>query len=223
MIITIDGPAGAGKSTAARRLAERLGFRFLDTGAAYRAMALAVLESRVDPNDFAALTDLAQKAVVRLSGDRVFLNDRDVSEAIRGSEVTALVSVVADVPSIRERMGKLQRQAAADQDVITEGRDQGTIVFPDADLKFYLTADLQTRAERRCEELRRRGEDVSLDQVKQDILQRDARDHGRTIAPLRKAEDAIEVDNSSLKTDETIDLLERIVRDRLSADQSRSK
>ena len=165
MIITIDGPAGAGKSSVARALARRLGFRFLDTGAMYRAVALAGMRRGLDwdlPDDLARL---ARKLDLRVAGERILLDGEDVTEAVRTSAVTAVTRYAADNPQVREHLVKLQRALAADDNVVTEGRDQGTVAFPDAECKIFLTASPQERARRRLGDLQSQGEPVTLEQV----------------------------------------------------------
>ena len=215
MIITIDGPAGAGKSTAARGLAERLGFEFLDTGAMYRAVALFCLDQRVDLANEAAIARAVANVELRFDGRHILCNGRDVSVEIRSAEVSASSSVVAAVPEVRHEMVRLQREAAAGRNMVTEGRDQGSVVFADADCKFFLTADPSERAARRLEELERRGQPGSLDDVLAQIIDRDERDRNRPVGPLVMADDAIEIDSSSLTVDEILDLLEATSRERL--------
>jgi CMP/dCMP kinase len=215
MIITIDGPAGAGKSTAARGLAERLGFEFLDTGAMYRAVAWFCLDQRVDLANEAAIARAVANVELRFDGRHILCNGRDVSVEIRSAEVSASSSVVAAVPEVRHEMVRLQREAAAGRNMVTEGRDQGSVVFADADCKFFLTADPNERAARRLEELERRGQPGSLDDVLAQIIDRDERDRNRPVGPLVMADDAIEIDSSSRTADEILDLLEATSRERL--------
>ena len=214
MIITIDGPAGAGKSSVARRLAQRLGFYFLDTGAMYRAVALAALRRGIDVSQPDLLAALVDKLDIRVDGDRVLLDGEDVGQAIRTSEVTALVSAVADHPRVRQRLVQLQRQAAEGRNIVTEGRDQGTVVFPDADLKIFLTASPEVRARRRQAELLARGESIELDELLQQIKERDRRDQNRQVGPLRKADDAVEINTDSLSLDEVVDRIEALVHEK---------
>jgi cytidylate kinase len=216
MIVTIDGPAGSGKSTAARRLAERLGFRFLDTGAMYRAVALACLRAGVDLEDHAGAAEIVRSVRVGFRDDRVTLNGEDVGDAIRTPEVTHGSSVVAVIPEVRSAMVDLQRHAAEGHDIVTEGRDQGTVVFPRAEIKFYVTAAPEVRARRRHRELELQGTPISYDDLLADILDRDERDANRKVGPLRAAEDAIQIDTSALEADEVIDVLEANVRRRQS-------
>ncbi|WP_339727745.1 (d)CMP kinase [uncultured Gimesia sp.] len=218
MIVTIDGPAGSGKSTAARGLSKRLGFEFLDTGAMYRCVAWGVLQRNVDPADEQAVTDVSQQVKITFADDQVLLDGEDVSEAIRTPEVTEAASVVAQYPTVRQELVRLQQQAAAGVEIVSEGRDQGTVVFPDAFCKFFLIADPEERARRRHEELAAKGKQVTLDAILQQIYERDQRDEQRTVAPLKPADDAIEINTSRLAINEVIDQLEQLVRSRISSD-----
>jgi len=203
-VVTIDGPAGAGKSTVARKLAERLGWRFLDTGAMYRAATLAALRAGSDLSSDNELGALVAELEVRLPPGRVLLGEEDVTALIRGVEVTASSKFLADSPSVRRQLTIWQREIAAEQNVVTEGRDQGTIVFPDAFRKFYLTASDLERARRRLAEYQARGESVSLESVQAAQRERDTRDAGRRIAPLKPAADAIVVDTTGLTVDQVV-------------------
>jgi len=212
MIVTIDGPAGAGKSSAARGLARRLGYRFLDTGAMYRAVTLAARERGVDLTNGEQLAKLAGQIRVELVGDRVLLDERDVTEAIRKFEITTATHYAADNPAVRARLVVWQREAAADSDVVTEGRDQGTVVFPAAEVKIFLSADERERAERRHRDLVARGENIPFEEVLANQKLRDQRDECRSVGALVKAEDAIEVFTDGMTPDEVIARLEEIVR-----------
>jgi cytidylate kinase len=211
MIITIDGPAGAGKSSAARALAQRLGFEFLDTGAMYRAVTLAALRAGVDLTDQEALGRLVAGLRLEVRPGLVLLDGVDVTEAIRTAEVTAATSPVADSPVVRRRLAELQRRLAAGRDVVCEGRDQGTVVFPEADCKFFLVADPRERARRRQREMAARGEAVDLATVLAAQEARDRRDAARDLAPMRPAPDAVVVDSTQRDLDAVVRLMEEEV------------
>lgn len=215
MIVTMDGPAGSGKSTAARQLARRLGFDFLDTGAMYRAVAYASLERDLPLDDEAAVGNLAQSLRMAFEGDRLFVDGSDVTDRLRSTEVTGAASRVAVLPSVREALVRLQRDAARGKNMVTEGRDQGTVVFPKAECKFFLTADPKERARRRALELEEQGQTVDLGDVLQQILERDERDASREVAPLKPANDALIIETTSLELEEVLARLERIVRERM--------
>lgn len=215
MIITIDGPAGAGKSTTAKGLAQRLGFEFLDTGSMYRAVAWAALSRGLSLQDEAGVGDVALQMSLEWRGHQLFCDDQDVTAAIRQPDVSAGASVVAANPAVRHAMVRLQRAAAAGRNIVTEGRDQGSVVFPDAECKFFLTADPHKRAERRLLELEERGHPSTLDRVLAEIYDRDHRDKTRSISPLVKADNAIEVDTSGHSQTEVINQLEAIARETL--------
>jgi cytidylate kinase len=214
MIITIDGPAGSGKSSAARALARRLGFDFLDTGAMYRAVTLAALRARIDLDDQAGLECWLAGLRIDLPPGRVLLNGEDITEPIRTAEVTAASGRVADSPAVRRSLVAQQRTLAIGRDLVCEGRDQGTIVFPEAACKFFLSADPVERARRRQREMAARGETVSLDDVLRAQESRDRRDAERAIAPLRPAPDALLFDSTHLSLDELVTRMEEAVRQR---------
>jgi len=206
MIITIDGPAGAGKSTAARKLAQKLRIAYLDTGATYRAVTLKALRNGVDLTDQDALTAIARQIDLRLApnpnGTRVIMDGRDVTEEIRSVEVTENARHVAGAAAARQVLAELQRRLGRQLgDFVAEGRDQGSVVFPEADVKFYLVAEAKTRAQRRHRELVKQGQSVSLQQVLAAIERRDRSDRNRQVAPLVKPDGAIVIDN----TDKTIE------------------
>jgi cytidylate kinase len=218
MIITIDGPAGAGKSSSARALAQRLGFEFLDTGAMYRAVALAALRVGVNLRDESAVAGLVESLRLEMPrGGRVLLNGEDVTNLIRTREVTAATGAAADSPSVRRRLAQMQRDIAAGRDMVCEGRDQGTIVFPDAACKFFLVADAVERARRRQREMAGRGETVELEQLLREQQIRDERDAARDLAPMKPADDAIVLDSTPLSPEEVAERMEEQVRRRAPA------
>lgn len=216
MIICIDGPAGAGKSSAARTLARRLGFRFLDTGAMYRAVAHAALRRGLAWDDPGALAQLAHELSIEVGDSQVLVDGEDVTREIRTLAVTTATHYAANNPAVREHLVELQRRAAGGDDVVTEGRDQGTVVFPRAECKIFLTATPAERARRRLLDLQRRGEHTSYEEVLAEQTQRDQRDANRDVGPLRPAPDAIEVITDGLQPDEVVDRLESLVRARMA-------
>ncbi len=221
LTITIDGPAASGKSTVARRLARKLRADFLDTGAMYRAVTFAAMRAGVDLSDEEELLDClgahefqfsprAGKMVVSVDGT-------EVTEQIRSPEVTASARFIASAPIVREKLVQMQRQfAASRRRIVTEGRDQGTVAFPDADIKFYLTADPVERARRRQAELQAQGGSESLEHVQEAIEQRDDSDRSRTIGPLKQAADAIMVDTTHLSIDQVVEKLLTLVEEKCS-------
>jgi cytidylate kinase len=208
-VVTIDGPAGAGKSTVARRLADRLHWQMLDSGAIYRAVALAALRAGVDLEDDRALGELAAGLSIRLPPGRVLLDCEDISSLIRGAEVTHASLWVADSPSVHRLLDQWQRDFARENDVITEGRVQGTVVFPDAFRKYYLTATLGERARRRHAEFVALGRPIALETVLNDLRERDAHDEARAIAPMKPAADACLIDTTGLTLHQVVDRIER--------------
>jgi cytidylate kinase len=218
IIVAIDGPAGAGKSTIARRLAGRLGFLYLDTGAMYRAVALWALRAGIDLTDMHRLERLAAEAQIAFRRDppAIFLNGEDVTEAIRAPEVSAAASQASAIPGVRRAMVDLQRQIADGENVVAEGRDVTTVVFPEAQVKIFLDADPTVRARRRSEELRQRGMAAPTDAVAREMQERDARDRDRAAAPLMQAPDAVYLDSSGLTPGELEEIILKMIRERVS-------
>lgn len=219
-IIAIDGPAGSGKSTTAKLLADRLGFIYLDTGAMYRALAHFALKHDISVEDGRALGLIAQKLLIEFKPEdgvnRVFANGEDVTEEIRSPEVNEAVSPVAVHPSVREAMVEKQRQMAKKGNIVAEGRDTTSVVFPKADLKVYLDASIEERAKRRMLEYTKKGMTTSIDEQKQLLSQRDAIDSGRTHSPLKKTRDAMVVDTTNLNIEEQVDRIIKLAKTRLS-------
>ena len=220
VIITIDGPAGTGKSTVAHGLARRLGLDFLDTGAMYRAAALVALRRDIDPADGVALAAALEDPELHFDWTcdppRIMVGDDDVSTAIRSLEVSRVVSTVAAQPEVRERLVRRQRRIAeAHPRLVSEGRDQGSVVFPDASLQFYLDASEQVRAERRASQLVAAGQNIDPQQVIDDIRRRDHLDTTRADGPLVRPVGAIDIDTGIRSADDVVDLMESIARERL--------
>lgn len=219
MNIAIDGPAGAGKSTIAKALAQELSFLYVDTGALYRAVGYAMTRLGVELQDpqavEAALAGLRVSLRHVAGTQRVFVGEEDVSDRIRTPEMSMAASTVSAQPAVRQFLFQLQRDIAAENDVIMDGRDIGTVVLPQAELKVFLTASAEERARRRHLELLEKGEEVTFDEVFADMVRRDEADRSRAIAPLRQAADAVPVDTSGLTLEESIALLRRLVEERL--------
>jgi cytidylate kinase len=214
LVIAIDGPAGAGKSTVSRRVARELGLLFLDTGAMYRALTWKALKLGLELSDEEALSRLAHESRIELiaheQGDRVRIDGQDVTEAIRTPEVTRRVSEVARVKAVREVLVAHQQALGRSGGVVAEGRDIGTVVFPAADVKIFLVASPRERAKRRAQDLERAGHPVDLEALEAEILRRDALDSGREVAPLRPADDAVHIDSDRLSIDQVVEaILER--------------
>jgi len=212
LLITIDGPAGAGKTTVSRALADRLGYRYIDTGALYRAVALAAKSRQIGPGDDAALQQLCSELNLEfreINGEqRLFSNGQDVTDYIRTPEVTMLASAVSARPVVRDYLLGLQRSLGARKAAVVEGRDMGTVVFPDADVKFFLSASTEARALRRYEELKQKSKIAPRrEDVERDMRQRDKNDSSRKVAPLKAAEDAIVIDSTQLTVDAVVDLM----------------
>jgi cytidylate kinase len=220
VIVVIDGPAGAGKSTVARRLARRLGAAYLDTGAMYRALTWAGAARGIPAGDETALARLARDLPLRITpeadGDRVAVGDHDITDAIRAPEVTAAVSEVSAHAGVREAMVDAQRSLAATGDWVADGRDLGSVVWPGADIKVFLTASAEERARRRCAEMMARGEVCTLDEVLADVRRRDHMDSNRAVAPLKVAEGATVIDCSDLTADEVVERIASLVAEALA-------
>jgi len=216
VVITLDGPAGAGKSSVAKCLAGRLGISYLDTGAMYRALTLKALRLKMDLSDEEALTILAcnTKITFKETPDgslNITLDGEDVSTAIRAPEVTNNTYYIAKTPGVRTLMVAWQRAIGQSRSVVTDGRDQGTVVFTDARYKFYVDADVEERVQRRYKELIAAGKTVDLDQLRTDMLERDQKDFTRTVGPLKKAPDAITVDSTGLTVEGTVDKIMKLI------------
>jgi len=211
LVITIDGPAGAGKSTAARELARRLGYRLVDTGALYRGLAWAVREAKLAPEDGPSLRAVLERTTVELNGDRVLVNGRDVTREIRSPEIGELTSQLTALRPVRDKMTPVQRGLAAGGGVVLEGRDTGSVVWPEAEVKFYLDADLETRARRRRGELAARGVAAELAAVREEVARRDRQDMGRVLAPLVKPAGAIVVDTTGRNIEDVVQAMQKAV------------
>ena len=212
--VAIDGPAGAGKSSVARIAAERTGYVYLDTGAMYRAFTWAFLRARTDLGEPAAVQRIVETTEITAERDGVFVNGTDVTASIREPAVSGHVSAVAALAPVREKLVQLQRKTASTGGVILDGRDIGTVVLPDAELKVFLTASIASRAKRRWLELRAKGGTESLAEIEANIAARDKMDSEREISPLREAADAVHIDNSDMDLEETADLLCRLIKER---------
>lgn len=217
-IIAIDGPAGAGKSTVARTVAEKLGYVYIDTGAMYRAVAWKVLQEKIPISDHRKIAALANKIDIRFErvGDdqRVIVDGEDLTDSIRTREATRLSSPVSTIRGVRKRLVNLQRQMGEAGGVVMEGRDIGTVVFPDAEVKVYLTASVTERARRRTEQLKQMGMEADREQIAADIRDRDLRDSSRAHAPLTQAPDAHMIESDNLSVDEVVDAILAIHRER---------
>lgn len=218
--IAIDGPAGAGKSTLARQLAKELGFLYVDTGAIYRTVALAVLRAGIAPEDADKVSAILGMLEIRMDygpdgEQRMFLDGEDVSKAIREHQVSGLASKVSAIPAVRDFLLDFQRRQAREHSVVMDGRDIGTVVLPQADVKIFLTAAAEARAQRRLLELQQRGQEAEYETILRDIIQRDDLDEHRPIAPLRRAEDAELLDTTHLNLEQSLEELLRMVKEKI--------
>lgn len=211
IIVAIDGPASSGKSTTAKLLAKKLGYLYLDTGAMYRACALFAFERAVSVSDPEAIADLIREIDIQIcfaeEGNCVLLNGKDVSQAIRSEQISRLASDISALGTVRERMVELQREMGKSGGVVLDGRDIGTVVFPAAEIKFFMTADANTRAQRRWLELKQKGLEPNFSDVLSELIERDQNDSSRKLAPLKPALDAIMIDTSKLSIEEQVDLM----------------
>ncbi len=219
IIIAIDGPAGSGKSTAAKNIAQKLGFTYLDTGAMYRAITFLALRNGI-AEDNSAVIELAREINLKLKFEngitRVFVDEEEVTEQIRSADVNAKVSDISKIPEVRTELVKIQKKLGNDGNIVAEGRDVTTVVFPNADLKIFLTATIDIRTKRRLREFQEMNFDITYDEVKENLERRDRIDSGREVSPLRKAEDAIEFDNSELTPEQDFNYLLEKIKDVLN-------
>ena len=213
--VAIDGPAGSGKTTVSRELARRLGFEYLDTGAMYRAVALFLDELGIPPEDEERIDEALSKVTMEYEKGKLYLNGREVGEEIRSARAGVLASNYAKVPTVRKHLTRLQREIAKGRKIVVEGRDIGTVVLPDADLKIFLTASVEERARRRWKELAEKGEDVSYEEILEQLKKRDEQDSNRKVAPLKPAEDAVVIDTTNMSVDEVVEKLVKLVRERM--------
>ena len=219
MIITIDGPAGAGKSTVARELAARLGFDFLDTGAMYRAIAWLSLQKNLVPSD-GGFQELLNSVKLEIEGTRIWINQQEVTESIRSGQVNNQVSLIADDVLVRRLLTEQQRQITAGGNYVCEGRDQGTVVFPESNCKIFLTASPEERAKRRANEINSDGASVTVGEILRQQIERDRKDATRKVGRLIKADDAIEIITDGMELSEVIDAVERIAREKISSSET---
>jgi len=222
MIIAIDGPAGSGKSTVGKRLAERLGYRYLDTGAMYRALAWKAIQVGLSLEDAEALTRLAERSEITVTGDvadlRILIDGEDVTDDIRSPDMSRATSLISTIAGVRHALVAQQRRIAREGNIVIEGRDIGTVVFPQADVKFYLDARVEVRAQRRWEDERTRGRELPLDEVIRQTIERDRRDAEREASPLRPADDAVFIDSSDLTVEDVVQRMMDIIDSRRRPD-----
>ncbi|MEW6701699.1 MAG: (d)CMP kinase [Bacteroidota bacterium] len=219
IIIAIDGPAGSGKSTAAKNIAQKLGFTYLDTGAMYRAITFIALRKRI-AEDVSKVVELARGINLKLEFEkgttRVFVDGEEITELIRSAEVNAKVSDISKIPEVRAELVKIQKKMGDEGNIVAEGRDVTTVVFPDANLKIFLTASIDERARRRYKEYQEKNVAISLDEVKANLEKRDRIDSGREVSPLKKADDAIEFDNTNISIPDELEQLMKKIEEVLS-------
>ena len=219
--IAIDGPAGAGKSTIARRTAQELSFIYVDTGALYRALAVFLVDEGVSPEDTEKVKEAVKSVKVSIAYEngeqQVLVNGKNVTDRLRAESVGNMASTISAIPAVRAALLDLQRDLAKAHDVLMDGRDIGTNVLPDAELKIYLTASVETRAERRYRDLQEKGVEKPLSEIKKEIEERDHRDMTRAIAPLKQAEDAVYLDTSHMNIDEVVEAIRQLYRERKKA------
>jgi cytidylate kinase len=224
LIVTIDGPAASGKSTTARIVARELGWIYLDTGAMYRALTVKVLKEKKNLNDPEAIGKLAENTKIYFIsvnvGIQVFLDGEDVTSDIRFPEIDRAVGPVSEVPKVREVMIELQREMKMKGNLVVEGRDMGTVVFPDANLKFFMIASIEERARRRQKELSEKGIQVSIDNIRAEIEKRDKRDSNRNLSPLVRAKDAIDIDTTRMNIQDQVDLIIKTIQKELKNDHN---
>jgi cytidylate kinase len=214
-IVAIDGPAGSGKSTIAKIIAKDFGFTYLDTGAMYRMVTLYILQKGIPANDREKIVESLDEITLDIQENRFYLNGKDVSEEIRTPEVTSSVSPVSAIKEVREKLVDLQREISLGKKVILDGRDIGTVVFPNAELKIFLVASAEERARRRLKEFSEKGIEINYEEVLKGIVERDYIDSTRKESPLKKAQDAIELDTSSLNIEEVVEKISALVEKRL--------
>ncbi|SKB25082.1 cytidylate kinase [Acetoanaerobium noterae] len=213
MIIAIDGPAGAGKSTIAKKVADSLGYVYIDTGAMYRAFTYELLTSSISLSDIEEITKVLEKTNIEFKNNEIFLNNLNVTNEIRSKNVTANVSTVSAIPQVREKLVDLQRKIASESNSILDGRDIGTVVFPNAELKIFLTASVKIRALRRYNELIAKDKNIDINEIEAEIEKRDKLDSSRETSPLIKASDAIEIDTSDLSIDEVANTILKLAEE----------
>lgn len=216
-IVTVDGPAGSGKSTIAKIIAKKYGFTYLDTGAMYRMIALYALENSIDLQDSKAIETMLKNTKLDIVGNQFFLNGKDVSDEIRTPRVSAIVSPVSAIKEVRVKLVDLQREISKGKSVILDGRDIGTVVFPNGDVKIYLVASPEERAKRRLKEYEEKGVEADYESVLASIKERDFIDSTRKESPLKKAEDAHEIDSSTMSIDEVVEIISKYIDEKIGA------